>query len=78
LTRWLTRVTIAGMKTDRQQLVEAKLGRPVVDWIQERRDAGRSWVKVSYDLAAAIGVEVSFETLRRWYEEQAEAAKAQP
>jgi len=64
------------MKTDRQQLVEAKLGRDVVEWIQERRDAGRAWPKVAYDLFEATKMEVSHETLRTWYDTaQAEAAK---
>jgi hypothetical protein len=64
--------------SDRQQLVEAALDRPVIEWIKERREAGRSWVKLSYDLFLATGLEVSFETLRRWYAEQVTDEAGEP
>lgn len=56
--------------SDRFLLVQARfdtqnLG-PVGEWIAARRAEGLSWAHVSWALRDAVGVEVSYETLRRW------------
>ena len=39
-----------GMKTDRQIRIEEKLGADIVAYVDERKAAGRSWVKIAYDV----------------------------
>lgn len=39
---------------------------PVSEWLADKRDEGLSWVDISFDLRELIGLTVSYETLRRW------------
>lgn len=57
-------------QSDRQQLVQTRfdahgLG-PVGDWIQQQRDAGKSWAAISFRIRELVALDVSYETLRRW------------
>lgn len=56
--------------SDRYQLVQKefdahRLGR-VDTWIEKQRRDGQSWVQVSFAIRALIGMDISYETLRRW------------
>lgn len=60
------------------QLIETKLGEPLVDWIDERRRPdirpATSWRNLAAELSDKTGVEVTNETLRTWFGAEAEAA----
>lgn len=60
-------------KTDRQIRVEEKLGTDIVTFVDARRAAGRSWVMTAFDVIQATGIEITHETLRRWYIDSAAA-----
>ena len=48
-----------------------RLGLPLIDWVADQRDAGKSWEKIARDLEAATSgiVSVSYKTLIRWFGE---------
>lgn len=54
--------------TPRQQLADIALGRPVADFIADRRDAGASYRTIARELHAATGgqVDVTDQTVRAW------------
>jgi hypothetical protein len=72
----------APAQSDRRLLVQAHFDRldkgPVGQWIQDNRAAGMSWSRMSYALRDLTGLEVSYETLRRWHtdDEQTDSADA--
>lgn len=51
------------------QLAGEILGTPLQEWVQERRDAGKSWDTISVDLAIATESRVRYsgEHLRRLF-----------
>lgn len=55
-------------KTARHRLADLLLGRPVVEFVEERRANGRAWHEIAYDLRDATDGEitVSGEALRQW------------
>lgn len=55
-------------KSSTQRLAELLLGSPLVDFIADRRAAGRSWRLLSRDLREATDgqVDITGETLRVW------------
>jgi hypothetical protein len=71
-----TRVASGPPPSDRYVLVEDKIREAfnltVEQWIEARRNEGRSWADVSFALRESIGVAVSYETLRRWSMEDSE------
>jgi hypothetical protein len=54
--------------TSTQKLAGIILGRPVEDWIDDRRTAGRSWRLIARDLYEATNgqVDITHEAVRRW------------
>lgn len=44
------------------------LGQSVIEWVAERRDAGRPWRLVARDLYEQTNgqIDVTYETLRTW------------
>lgn len=52
-----------------QRLAALLLGEPLEHWIRPRRGDGMSWATISRQLARLTDgqVDVSHETLRRWY-----------
>ena len=62
-------------RTATQRLADVLLGRPVEDYIAERREAGRPWRFIARDLHEATNgqIDVTYETLRTWYGETAVA-----
>ncbi len=48
------------------QLVEARLGRSLVEYVAERR-ATTSWRAMAADLTETAGIPVTYETLRGWF-----------
>lgn len=48
------------------QLVEARLGGSLVEYVAKRR-ATTSWRAMAADLTAQTGVHVTYETLRGWF-----------
>lgn len=57
-------------QSDRYQLVQARfdihgLG-PVNEWITTKRAENMSWAHISMAVRELVGMDVSYETLRRW------------
>lgn len=54
--------------TPNMKLAGILLGRPVTDWIADRREAGDSWRRIELALEEATNgqIRVEHETLRRW------------
>lgn len=48
-------------------LVEKALGEPLVEYLGALRDDERSWPYIAKRVAERTGVEISDESLRRWY-----------
>ena len=63
-------------RTPTQRLGSAALGRDVLDWANERRDAGATWQQIADDFSAAVGFKVSRETIRLWLEAGSEITEA--
>lgn len=61
-------------RTALQRLGSAALGRDVIDWATERRTQGATYEQIAADLGAAVGDEVSRETIRLWLAPATEAA----
>lgn len=61
-------------RTARFELVQVRLGRDLVQYVNGRRDARDSWRTIAADLSAITGVAVSYETLRTWFDDSTEAA----
>lgn len=61
--------------TPKEQLASLILGRDVRDFIAERRAEGRSWRLVARDIYDATNqrVDVTYETVRQWCDEQVSA-----
>lgn len=55
--------------TPTQQLASIRLGRPVMDWIAEQRQAGVGWDKLAQNLEALTGILISREAPRRWWKD---------
>lgn len=55
-------------RTPRQRLADVLLGRPLEEWVAERRAAKQSWRAVARELEEATGgaVAVTEVTLRAW------------
>ena len=62
--------------TPTQRLAEATLRRPLVDYIDEQRADGKSWRSVARRLERdTYGiVDVSHETLRKWWTDRQDVA----
>jgi hypothetical protein len=56
------------MATDKQRLASALLGRPVVPWVRERRNAGLTWRRIARELFDATDgkIDVVPLTLVNW------------
>ena len=59
-------VELRNMRTVTALLVSERLGRDVVDLINEERDRGQSWRRISLIIRDATGVDVSYESVRAW------------
>lgn len=60
-----------------QPLIEARLGRPLAEYIAEKRGAEVAWRTIAAELAQDTdGIIVSYETLRAWFGEQSEQVPA--
>lgn len=63
--------------TPTQKLAGIILGRPVEEWIRDRRETtGRSWRLISRDLYEATNgqVDITHEAVRKWADRKATAA----
>lgn len=58
-----------------QERFDAKGLGKVSDWLERKRSTGRSWVDISFDLRELIGLTVSYETLRRWSQNDIDESK---
>lgn len=58
--------------TPTRRLAEVLLGRPLDEWVRERRAAGSSWRLISMELWDATNHEVvvTYETLRSWFPDE--------
>jgi hypothetical protein len=50
----------------RYQLIEARLGRPLVDYVAEALSSGKGWRPIAQEITERTQVRVSYEMLRRW------------
>lgn len=60
-----------GMATPKYLLVEARLGRPLADYLQEHRQAGDSLERIAKQIWADTGVDVTAMTISNWLEQDA-------
>lgn len=65
-----------GTHTHAMRLAEVWLDRPVLDWIEEQRAAGKSWRLIARDLYEASdgALDVTGEAIRNWAERSETAA----
>lgn len=50
-----------------QQLASLKLGRPLDEYVAEKRAAGLPWSSIADELSRDTDVNISRESLRLWY-----------
>lgn len=62
-------------QTPTQRLASVLIGRDVREFVTERRRAGRPWRFIARDLYDATDgqIDVTHETIRHWYDEDAAA-----
>lgn len=67
---------MAPVPTPTQRLADLLLGRPLREYVDEKRAAGLSWRRISQALAADTegSVDVTHETLRSWMVDTPKAA----
>jgi hypothetical protein len=53
--------------TTTQRLADVLLDGRLKEYVAERRAANRSWRLIARDLYEHTGVDVTYETLRRWF-----------
>lgn len=59
--------------THLQQLLEAKLGRDLGQYVRIRQAEGLGWRRIADDLKRDTGLSVSHEALRSWFAEDVAA-----
>lgn len=66
------------MRTAAHELADLKLGRPVTEYVAEKRADGKAWRVIARDLYLDTNgeVDVTHETLRSWCGAEPEAASA--
>lgn len=52
--------------TPKQQLIEMKLGEPLMPFVESRRDDGASWDAIARELWSRTGIAVSDQTIRNY------------
>lgn len=57
------------VQTATQRLLDHLLDGQLRSYVLERRNQGQSWRRISLALHDELQVDVSFETLRRWFSE---------
>ena len=57
------------------QLIERAIGEPLIGYLGALRNDERSWPYIARKLQERTGVEVSAESLRRWYVAFADAER---
>lgn len=64
------------MASASHQLADIKLGGPdaLRTYVTQRRAAGIAWRIISRDLYNDHGLDLTYETLRRWFPDEVEAA----
>lgn len=53
-------------QTPLAQLIEARLGRSLAEYVAEARTAGKDWRKIAAEISADTDLSVTGETLRSW------------
>ena len=54
--------------SDRYAEIEAKLGRPLSQFVADRRADGASWRGLAAEILQKTGIKVSYEALRVWHQ----------
>lgn len=56
-------------QTDRQQLIQAKLGVPLADYVKSKRNRRKreSWRRIALLIRDETGIDVTGQTLRGWF-----------
>lgn len=69
LRNWFAYVNLRGMSNPSRtsQLIEERLGQPLIPYVEQLRKGGASWHAVSLDLASRTEVAVTPETARIWW-----------
>lgn len=68
LTRWLANGNVRDVKrTPLSESIERRLGRPLVDFVDEQRGRGASWRRIALSISGLTGIEVTGEALRQWH-----------
>ena len=59
------------MKSTTHRYADLVLGRPLAEYVTEKRNAGISWRRISLDIRddTAGQVDITYETLRKWFPE---------
>lgn len=55
-------------------LIQTRLGRDLSTYVGTRRKRGHTWREIASDLTSVTGVKVTYESLRRWYPDEAKSA----
>jgi len=53
--------------TTTRRLADVLLGGGLDEYVTQRRDAGKSWRRITLDLRDDIGIDITHNTLRAWY-----------
>jgi hypothetical protein len=56
------------MPPDRYLQIERSLEQPLDKFVNERRAVGMSWRRIANEILLASGEDVSYETLRMWFQ----------
>ncbi len=59
--------------TDRERLLDVMLGEkgPTREFVRSRREQRRAWRLIARDLYEVTGEDVTYETLRSWFPDEA-------
>lgn len=60
--------------TPLMELADIKLGGELEPFVRSRRTEGRPWRLIAIDLRDATGIDITDETLRVWFPDEAAAA----
>jgi hypothetical protein len=53
---------------DRYIEIERKLGEPFAGYVTSRRANGMSWRRIANDILLTTGEDISYESLRMWFQ----------
>lgn len=60
--------------TPQQTLIEIRIGGDLAGFVARQRSEGRAWRPIATEISAKARIQVSHETLRKWYPDTESAA----